>query len=119
MKENIILELQRSINKLENLRKNAEQVQGKIILLEESLKQTCRSLEREFQRIENLGLKQPSRDPEHPDTPEEQEKKNSFNESLSQEKDSYLQENLPAYNDFFEPKRTCFEELCKLYGVED
>lgn len=75
-----------SLRKLEDLTEKSQQIASKILKLEEELKRISKSIEKEEDRIQNLGLKQQSRDPLNPDTSEELLRKEKENEKLQVEK---------------------------------
>lgn len=96
MKENIKLEIERSLNKIRNIKENVEEIRIKISKLEEHIKSLNASLDAEKERIELLGLKGPSKDPTKPDTEETKRKKEEYNVKLKAEKDKLINEKLPA-----------------------
>lgn len=81
-----------SLRKLDNLQEKTQQINSKIEKLEDELKHIAEAIEKEQKRIQTLGLKEPSRDPAKPDTPEELQKKKNENVQIQLEKQSLIQE---------------------------
>ena len=94
MKENLKLEIDRSLGKIKNLQKTTVEVEKKLENLQSYLESLLKSIEAEKRRIASLGVKTPSKDRSKPDSPEIRRKKEEFNQKLLQEKEKYLAEKL-------------------------
>lgn len=94
MKENIKLEIERSLHKIGNIKENVLEIQTKIAKLEAHIKNLENSLKEEEKRVELIGLRGFSKDPEKPDTEESLKKKEEYNAKLKTEKDQFIHEKL-------------------------
>lgn len=92
MKKNIRAQMITSLSKLNNLSEACKEIEEKITRLQEQISNLQKAAEKEEKHIALLGLKQESRDAEHPDSAETLAEKNKYNSVLQSEKAALIEQ---------------------------
>lgn len=95
MNKNVELEIQKVLFKVSNQIVQVEEIEQKLLKLQEHLIKLKQGIHQEMERLDSLGTKTPRRDG-NPSTPEELKQKEIFNLQLRSEKLRLIEMMMPA-----------------------